>query len=140
MEKLFTIEDYELWNIILDGPNISIKLDSKGREVPKERSEFNDIDRNLMEKNSRAKKDTLQIVHKGTSQMKQSRIDMLLRNYELFIMKYSKPIQDMVTRFTVITNELRSLGKSFISGIGKKHPENTSYQKAKLLQSKEKKN
>lgn len=56
MEKLFTIEDYELWNIILDGPNISIKLDSKGREVPKERSEFNDIDLKLMEKITKAKK------------------------------------------------------------------------------------
>lgn len=37
---------------------------------------------------------------------------MLLRNYKLFTMKDAESIQDMITRFTVIINELRSLGKT----------------------------
>nr|XP_033508553.1 uncharacterized protein LOC117273496 [Nicotiana tomentosiformis] len=56
MENFSTAEDYKLWNIILDRPNIPIKLDAGGREIPKERSKFNDIDCKLMEKNVRAKK------------------------------------------------------------------------------------
>lgn len=55
IEKSLTVEDYELWNIIPDGPNIPIKLDAWVREVPKEWSEFNDIDRKLMGQNSNAK-------------------------------------------------------------------------------------
>ncbi|XP_070032481.1 uncharacterized protein [Nicotiana tomentosiformis] len=38
-----------------------------------------------------------------------------MRNYELFSMKESEPIQEMMTMFTIITNELESLGKVFIS-------------------------
>ena len=36
-----------------------------------------------------------------------------MRNYELFSMKESQPIREMMTRFTIITNELKSLGKVF---------------------------
>lgn len=56
MENFLTTKDYELWNTILDGSNIPIKLDVGRRGVPKERIEFNDIDHKLMEKNSKAKK------------------------------------------------------------------------------------
>ncbi|XP_070040034.1 uncharacterized protein [Nicotiana tomentosiformis] len=38
-----------------------------------------------------------------------------MRNCELFSMKKSEPIQEMMTRFTIITNELKSLGKVFTS-------------------------
>lgn len=48
--------DYELWNIILDGPNVPIKLDAKGNDIPNERSEFNNIDHKLMKRNIKAKK------------------------------------------------------------------------------------
>ena len=38
---------------------------------------------------------------------------MLVRKYELFKMGDKETIMDMFTRFTHITNELKSLGKSF---------------------------
>ncbi|XP_018631400.2 uncharacterized protein [Nicotiana tomentosiformis] len=38
-----------------------------------------------------------------------------MKKYELFSMKESEPIQEMVTRFTIITNKLKSLGKVFTS-------------------------
>ncbi|XP_070032915.1 uncharacterized protein [Nicotiana tomentosiformis] len=38
-----------------------------------------------------------------------------MRNYELFSTKESEPIQDMMTKFTIITNEQKSLGIVFTS-------------------------
>jgi len=37
-------------------------------------------------------------------------IELHMRNYELVSMKEFEPIQEMMTRFTIITNELKSLG------------------------------
>ena len=45
--------------------------------------------------------------------MKQSRIELLMKKYELFEMSDRETIMDMYTRFTHITNELKSLGKTF---------------------------
>ncbi|XP_070050220.1 uncharacterized protein [Nicotiana tomentosiformis] len=59
--------------------------------------------------------DILQIAHEGINQVKRSRIELLMRNYKLFSMKESKPIQEMMTRFTIITNKLKSLSKLFTS-------------------------
>lgn len=59
MVNFLIAEDNQLWNIILDGSTIPIKLDTGGTEVHKEISEFSDIDRKLIEKNAKAKKDTI---------------------------------------------------------------------------------
>ncbi|XP_075091690.1 uncharacterized protein LOC142171879 [Nicotiana tabacum] len=59
--------------------------------------------------------DILQISHEGINQVKRSMKELLMRNYKLFSMKESKPIQEMITRFTIITNELKSLSKLFTS-------------------------
>ncbi|XP_070014859.1 uncharacterized protein [Nicotiana sylvestris] len=53
----------------------------------------------------------LQTAHEGTTQVKQSKIDMLTTEYELFKMKDDESIQNMHTRFTSIINELHSLGE-----------------------------
>ncbi|XP_070009860.1 uncharacterized protein [Nicotiana sylvestris] len=55
--------------------------------------------------------EALQTSHEGTTKVKQSKIDMLTTEYELFEMKEDESIQDMHTRFTSIINELHSLGK-----------------------------
>lgn len=52
---------------------------------------------------------------------------MQMRNYELFSMKISEPIQEMVTTFTIIINELKSLVKIFTSEeVASKSFENSS--------------
>ncbi|XP_009800502.1 uncharacterized protein LOC142165310 [Nicotiana tabacum] len=107
--------------------------------TPKTRKEFNEADRKAIKKHFRAKKilvcgigpdkynrisacqstkeiwEALQTAHKGTTQVKQSKIDMLTTEYELFRMKDNEFIQDMHTRFTSIINELHSLGESILS-------------------------
>ncbi|XP_075085077.1 uncharacterized protein LOC142168313 [Nicotiana tabacum] len=65
--------------------------------------------------NSKQIWDALQTAHEGTNQVKRSRIELLMRNYDLFSTKESEPIQDMMTRFTIITNEQKSLGIVFTS-------------------------
>ncbi|XP_070039393.1 uncharacterized protein [Nicotiana tomentosiformis] len=103
--------------------------------VPKSRKEYNDADRKAIEKNFRAKKilvcgigpdeynriyacqyakeiwEALQTAHEGTTEVKQSNIDMLTTEYEVFRMKDNESIQDMHTRFTYIINVLYSLGE-----------------------------
>ncbi|XP_070009605.1 COP1-interactive protein 1-like [Nicotiana sylvestris] len=133
MHDFIMAEDSKLWDIICDGPHVPVKkLEETGPLVPKGRKEY--IDRKVVEKNYRAKKilmcgigpdeynrvsacdtakeilEALQTAHEGTTQVKQSKIDMLTTAYELFRMKDDESIQDMHTRFTSIINELHSLG------------------------------
>nr|XP_025883705.1 uncharacterized protein LOC112940164 [Solanum lycopersicum] len=56
--------------------------------------------------------DCLKTAHEGTEQVKESKIDMLTSRYENFKMKEGETIHDMFTKFSSITNELRSLGES----------------------------
>ena len=137
MENYIQAEDYELWMLIVNGPYIPVKLTTNGKTVPKEPKEFNSYDFRKMEKNAKAKKllyfglgpdeytrisewetvkdiwNALQIAHEGTNQVKQSRIELLVRKYELFEMSNEETVMNMYTRFTHITNDLKSLGKSF---------------------------
>ncbi|XP_070052472.1 uncharacterized protein [Nicotiana tomentosiformis] len=104
--------------------------------IPKTRKEFNNVDRKAIEKNFRAKKilvcgigpdeynrisafqstkeiwEALHTAHEGTTQVKQSKIDMHTTEYELFRMKDNEFIQDMHTRFTSTINGLHSLGET----------------------------
>jgi len=137
MENYIQAEDYELWMLIKNGPLIPKVIKEDGKVIIKKPEEFDSEDYRMMEKNAKAKKllyfglgpdeytrisecesakeiwDALQIAHEGTNQVKQSRIELLMRKYELFEMGDREAVMDMYTRFTHITNELKSLGKTF---------------------------
>ncbi|XP_033513297.1 uncharacterized protein [Nicotiana tomentosiformis] len=123
-----------------DGPFVPTKTSGDAAvTIPKTRKEFNDDDRKAIEKNFHAKKilvcgidsdeynrisicqlakeiwEALQTAHEGTTQVKQSKIDMLTTEYKLFGIKDDESIQDMHTRFTSIINELHSLGEIITS-------------------------
>ncbi|GAV84509.1 LOW QUALITY PROTEIN: UBN2 domain-containing protein, partial [Cephalotus follicularis] len=51
--------------------------------------------------------------YEGTNQVKESKISMLVHEYELFFMHDNESISDMFTRFTTIINSLKNLGKSY---------------------------
>nr|XP_016468235.1 PREDICTED: uncharacterized protein LOC107790786 [Nicotiana tabacum] len=82
-------ENSELWDVICNGPFVPTK--TIGCQLAKEIRE------------------ALQTAHEGTTQIKQSKIDMLTTEYELFKMKEDESIQDMHMSFTSIVNELHSL-------------------------------
>ncbi|XP_033515115.1 uncharacterized protein LOC142163923 [Nicotiana tabacum] len=104
-------EDLELWDAICDGPVVPMKtIGEPAMTVLKTRKEYNDADRKDIEKAFRAKNilvcgigpdeynkvsacqstkeiwEDLQTAHEGTTQVKQSKIDMLTIEYELFRM------------------------------------------------------
>ncbi|XP_070015919.1 uncharacterized protein [Nicotiana sylvestris] len=136
MHDFIMAEDSELWDIICDGPFVlTNNVGDLPVMMPKTRKEYTDGDRKVVEKNFCAKKilvcvigpdeynrisasqstkeiwETLQTAHEGTTQVKQSNIDMFTTKYELFRMKNDESIQDMHTRFTSIIKELHSLGE-----------------------------
>jgi len=53
---------------------------------------------------------TLGFTHEGTSQIKRVKIDLLHYQYENFSMNEKESIDDMITKFTKITNGFSSLG------------------------------
>jgi len=59
-------------------------------------------------KNAKEIWDTLKIHHEGTSQVKETKIDIGVRKFELFEMKETETIDAMYGRFTIIMNELHS--------------------------------
>ncbi|XP_070031822.1 uncharacterized protein [Nicotiana tomentosiformis] len=116
MKDFLTAEDYELWTIMTQGPLTPTKQNAQNETVPKDPSEFVEADLRMMEKNAKAKKiliyglgldeynmisacsnakeiwDALQTAHEERNQVKRSRIELLMRNYELFSMKEFEPI------------------------------------------------
>ena len=55
----------------------------------------------------------LEITHEGANQVKESKINVLSRSYELFSMNDNESIVNMFTRFTDITNGFQALGKTY---------------------------
>ena len=137
MENYIQADDYELWMIIENGPYIQVRITKYGKTIPEKPHEFDSDDYRKMEKNVRAKKllyfglgpdaytlisecestkkiwNALRVAHEGTNQVRQSRIELLMRKYKLLGMSDKEMVMDMYTRFIDITNELKSLGKSF---------------------------
>jgi hypothetical protein len=56
----------------------------------------------------------IRVTHKGTNQVKEYKIDMLVLQYELFKMLPSESITSMFIRITTIINSLDALGKTYI--------------------------
>ncbi|GAV76424.1 UBN2 domain-containing protein, partial [Cephalotus follicularis] len=107
--------DYQLWHIIVNGPWMPTRT-IEGVVSPKPENEYNDNDFRLLQLNSKAKHVLfylLEVTYEGTNQVKESKISMLVHEYELFIMHDNESISDMFTRFTTIINSLKNLGKSY---------------------------
>ena len=103
MENYIQAEDYELWMLIKNGPLIPKKIKEDDTSIIKKPEEFDGEDCKMMEKNAKAKKflyfglghdeytrifecesakdiwDALQVAHEGTNQVKQTRIELLMR-------------------------------------------------------------
>ncbi|GAV69617.1 LOW QUALITY PROTEIN: zf-CCHC domain-containing protein/DUF4219 domain-containing protein/UBN2 domain-containing protein, partial [Cephalotus follicularis] len=127
--------DYQLWHIVVNGPRMPTRT-IDGVISPKP-NEYNDDDFRMLQLNSKAKHvlfcavgpnefnrisscdsakemwDLLEVTYEGTNQVKESKISMLVHEYELFIMHDNESISDMFTRFTTIINSLKNLGKSY---------------------------
>ena len=57
--------------------------------------------------------DNLKLIYKGTYEVKATKANILVHEYELFRMKSEETISKMFARFTSITNGLKALGKEY---------------------------
>ncbi|XP_025679169.1 uncharacterized protein [Arachis hypogaea] len=128
--------DYNIWKIILNGLDVPTKQNADGEVVAKEDSEWTDEEKkvelnakaiNLMHcaisfeefrKVSRCKTakeiwDKLRLTHEGTKQVRETRIDMLMKEYEMFSMKEDESIDQMFERFSIIINNLDAMGRNY---------------------------
>ena len=126
--------DYQLWRAIIKGPHTpTINVD--GNDVSKLEEDWDELDIKLIELNAKAmnvlycalyankfsristcisaKKiwNRLEVTYKGTNQVKESKINMLVHRYKLFKMESNESIMDMFTRFTDIINSLKKIRK-----------------------------
>ncbi|XP_070022410.1 uncharacterized protein [Nicotiana sylvestris] len=105
-------ENYELWDIFTDGPLDTMKKNSEGVDVSKTRANCTIEDLRKWEKNAKAKKWLvcgLGPDEYRTPQVKRSIGTLLYSQYENFTIKEGETIQEMYTKFTTLTNELKSL-------------------------------
>ena len=127
--------DIEIWKVIVLGPKVPKREDGSLKAY----EEYIDDDWKMLHLNSRATQllycalnqeehnrisscenakeiwQMLEVTHEGTTQVKETKINMLLHNYELFIMKEGESITNMLDRFAEITNGLASLGRPISS-------------------------
>ncbi|KAH9668399.1 hypothetical protein KPL70_021401 [Citrus sinensis] len=129
--------DYEIWEVICDGPFMPMFKDEVGDDIPKPSSQWSELEKRKMSLNSKAmnalfcaldKKEfhrvsscesaqeiwnKLEVVYEGTNQVKESKISRYTCQYELFQMEQNENVYSMYTRFTDIVNTLGALGKTF---------------------------
>ncbi|KAH9794680.1 hypothetical protein KPL71_004982 [Citrus sinensis] len=129
--------DYEIWEVVCDGPFMPMFKDEVGDDIPKPSSQWSELEKRKMSLNSKAmnalfcaldKKEfhrvsscesaqeiwnKLEVVYEGTNQVKESKISRYTRQYELFQMEQNENVYSMYTRFMDIVNTLGALGKTF---------------------------
>ncbi|KAH9734285.1 hypothetical protein KPL71_017316 [Citrus sinensis] len=129
--------DYEIWEIVNDGPFMLLTKNEAREDIPKPSREWNKFEKRKASLNSKAmnvlfcaldKKEfyrvsscesaneiwhKLEVVYEGTNQVKESKISRYTRQYELFQMEQNENVYFMYTRFTDIVNTLGALGKTF---------------------------
>ncbi|KAH9696893.1 hypothetical protein KPL71_023375 [Citrus sinensis] len=129
--------DYEIWEVVSDGPFMPLTKNEFGEDIPKPSREWNELEKRKASLNSKAmntlfcaldKKEfhrvsscesdneiwhKLEVVYEGTNQVKGSKISKYTRQYELFQIEQNESVYSMYTRFTDIVNTLGALGKTF---------------------------
>ncbi|KAH9750717.1 Integrase catalytic domain-containing protein [Citrus sinensis] len=129
--------DYEIWEVVCDGPFMPLTKYEVGEDIPKPSREWNELEKRKVSLNSKVinalfcalnKKEfhrvsgcesaneiwhKFKVVYEGTNQVKESKISRYTRQYELFQMEQNKSVYSMYTRFTDIVNTLGALGKTF---------------------------
>ncbi|GAU46301.1 hypothetical protein TSUD_283270, partial [Trifolium subterraneum] len=98
-------QDNNMWHVLEVGEYVPLAKDSTN---PKPQAEWTTTEADRVLLNTKAK-----LFIKRTNSVKETRIDIGVRKFELFEMKEEETIDQMYGRFTSIINELNSLGKSY---------------------------
>ncbi|VFQ68815.1 unnamed protein product, partial [Cuscuta campestris] len=128
--------DYDSWLVIKHGETVPTKI-VDGVLVPKLETEYTSNDKKKMQLNARAINflycavnpddyrkisrcktanemwNKLEVTYEGTSQVKDSKIDLLTHEYEVFMMMENETIDGMFERFSTIISNLDTHGKHY---------------------------
>ncbi|GJT50051.1 hypothetical protein Tco_0976208 [Tanacetum coccineum] len=133
-------KDLDLWHVITDGdfPPIQNNPETKKDEIVPFHKQNDDLKKKLA-KNNEAKMviynalprkeyerifmcqtakeiwDTLLITHQGNNQVKANKIDLLVQQYEQFMISEEESIDNAFAKFNTIITSLKSLDESFLS-------------------------
>ncbi|GJW18005.1 retrovirus-related pol polyprotein from transposon TNT 1-94 [Tanacetum coccineum] len=133
-------KDLDLWHVIIDGdfPPIQNNPETKKDEVVPFHKQNDDLKKKLA-KNNEAKMviynalprkeyerifmcqtakeiwDTLLITHQGNNQVKANKIDLLVQQYEQFIIPEEESIDNAFAKFNTIITSLKALDEGFSS-------------------------
>nr|XP_009620100.1 uncharacterized protein LOC104111981 [Nicotiana tomentosiformis] len=79
--------------------------------------------------------ENLEVTYEGTSKVKETHINMLVHDYELFQMKEGKSIEEMFARLSKIIGDLKAFGKPYSSGDqhSRKHTSRKQTRKKKKI-------
>ena len=95
--------DYEIWKIVNDGPFMPTTKNKEREEIPKPSSCGSAYE--IWKR--------LEVVYEGINQVKECKISIFTRQYEMFQMESYESVHDIYTRFIDIVNSLEALGKVF---------------------------
>ncbi|GJR93470.1 retrovirus-related pol polyprotein from transposon TNT 1-94 [Tanacetum coccineum] len=133
-------KDLDLWHVITDGdfPPIQFNPETKKDEIVSFHKKDDDLKKKLA-KNNEAKMviynalprkeyerifmcqtakeiwDTLLITHQGNNQVKANKIDLLVQQYEQFMISEEESIDNAFAKFNTIITSLKALDESFYS-------------------------
>jgi len=105
-----TIKEKSAWST---DEKTQVLLNSKARLFLSSALTMEESERVNECKNAKEVWDTLRVHHEGTSHVKETRIDIGVRKFEVFEMSENETIDEMYARFTTIVNEMRYLGKAY---------------------------
>ena len=119
-------KDIDLWYIIVDGDNIvtNIKDDDQKKLIGKNNEAkmmlYNalpkkEYERVFMCKTTKDIWQSLIVTHQGNSQVKDNKIDLLVQQYEQFVISEDEIIDNAFARFNTIITSLNALDESFCS-------------------------
>ncbi|GKD13216.1 hypothetical protein Tco_1197623 [Tanacetum coccineum] len=106
----------DLWHVITNGDfqPIQQNLETKLDEVIPSEKQSDDLKKRLA-KNNEAKMKTLFITHQGNNQVKDNKIDLLVQQYEQFVISKDESIDSIFARFNTIITSLKALDEGYSS-------------------------
>ena len=127
MQVFLRAQNYELWKIVSKGPYVLPEDEDTWTKDQIAKGTLNWSALNMMQcavhpkefsrvsTCSTAKEmwDKLELIYEGTSEVRETKVSMLVSEYEMFKMKTDETISDMFARFMLIVNGLKGLKKEY---------------------------
>ncbi|MQL83589.1 hypothetical protein Taro_016086 [Colocasia esculenta] len=129
MHVFLRAQDYEIWKVMSNGPYTLLEDEGKWMEDNIKKSKINFSAMNIiqcaihpdeyscvsMRSSANEMWDKLKLIYEGTLEVKETKANILVHEYEMFKMSPVETISDMFARLSNITNGLKALGKNYTS-------------------------